>query len=70
MSEIVKYREQYGGGVKSEDWNEQFEGKDDNSDFTVGKEISSISGATISVNSVTKGIKKLSLIFNELKKSL
>jgi len=36
------------------------------SDFVVGKDVSGISGATISVNSVTKGIKKLTLLLNEI----
>jgi Na+-translocating ferredoxin:NAD+ oxidoreductase RnfG subunit len=69
-SEIVKYREQYGGGVKSDQWNEQFEMKDANSTYKVGVDIAAISGATISVNSVTRGIRKLSLIFNSLRNSL
>ena len=69
-SEIVKYREQYGGGVSSDQWNEQFKSKDANSSFNIGSDIAAISGATISVNSVTKGIRKLTLIFNSLKNSL
>ena len=69
-SEIVKYREQYGGGVSSDQWNEQFKSKDANSSFNIGSDIAAISGATISVNSVTKGIRKLTLIFNSIKNSL
>jgi Na+-translocating ferredoxin:NAD+ oxidoreductase RnfG subunit len=69
-SEIVKYREQYGGGVSSDQWNEQFKSKDANSSFNIGSDIAAISGATISVNSVTKGIHKLTLIFNSIKNSL
>lgn len=69
-TEIIKYREPYGGGVQNSAWNKQFEGKDSTSSFKVGKEIQSISGATISVNSVTKGIKKLTFIFKKLKESL
>jgi len=65
-SHIVKYREQYGGEVASKDWNKDFKGMDANSDFTVGKSIDSISGATISVNSVSKGIKKLAILFKEI----
>lgn len=67
-SEIIKYREPYGGAIQSKEWNSQFSGKDDQSDFVVGKDISSISGATISVNSVTKGIKKLTLLIKSLLK--
>lgn len=69
-SGIIKYREQYGGGVKSDEWNKQFNGKDDKSVYEVGKDISAISGATISVNSITRGIKKLTLLVNKIKDSL
>lgn len=67
-TEIIKYREPYGGSVQSREWNSQFKGKDDQSEFTVGKDISTISGATISVNSVTKGVKKLSILIKSLLK--
>ncbi len=65
-SSIVKYREQYGGEVADKDWNKQFKGKNSGSDYTVGKSIDAISGATISVNSVTRGIKKLAVLFHEI----
>jgi Na+-translocating ferredoxin:NAD+ oxidoreductase RnfG subunit len=65
-SEIIKYREPYGGAIQSKEWNNQFIGKNMDSDFVVGKDVSGISGATISVNSVTKGIKKLTLLLNEI----
>lgn len=67
-SEIIKYREPYGGAVQSKEWNSQFKGKDEHSEFIVGKDINSISGATISVNSVTKGVKKLTLLVKSLLK--
>ena len=65
-SHIVKYREQYGGEVASKVWNKDFKGKDAGSDYTVGKSIDAISGATISANSVSKGIKKLAILFKEI----
>uniref|UniRef100_A0A832DEG9 FMN-binding protein n=1 Tax=Ignavibacterium album TaxID=591197 RepID=A0A832DEG9_9BACT len=65
-SEIIKYREPYGGAVQSKEWNDQFKGKNMDSDFVVGKDVSGISGATISVNSVTKGIKKLTFLLSEI----
>ncbi len=65
-SEIIKYREPYGGAVKSKEWNQQFKGKNSSSDLIVGKDISGISGATISVYSITKGIKKLTLLKNKI----
>lgn len=66
---IIKYREQYGGAVKNKSWNNQFIGKNSESSFKVGEDINSISGATISVKSVTKGIQKLSLLIKEIVRS-
>lgn len=68
-SHIVKYREPYGGAVKSERWNDQFVGLNAASEFKVGDNIDSISGATISVNSVTKGIMKTALLIEEIIKN-
>jgi Na+-translocating ferredoxin:NAD+ oxidoreductase RnfG subunit len=64
---IIKYREPYGGAVSNDNWNEQFSGKNSGSDFTVGESVNGISGATISVNSVTKGIRKIALLYEEIK---
>ncbi|MCF8243338.1 MAG: FMN-binding protein [Melioribacteraceae bacterium] len=69
-SEIIKYREPYGGGVASSEWNSQFIDKDAGSSFEVGKNIDSISGATISVRSVTKGINKLALLIDLIKEKI
>lgn len=66
---IVKYREPYGGGVSSNRWNEQFKGLNSTSNFDVGKDINSISGATISVYSVSKGIQKLALLIEHIRNS-
>lgn len=68
--EVLKYREPYGGQVTEKGWLKQFSNKNSGNNFDVGKDISTISGATISVNSVTKGIKKLTLLFHEIKKVL
>lgn len=61
-SEIIKYREGYGGEVANKSWLNQFINYTDSSDYKVGGAISGISGATISVNSVTKGINKLTIL--------
>lgn len=61
-AKIVKYRESHGGQVQSETWLEQFNNKSAVSGFKVGTDIDGISGATISANSVSKGIYKLSLL--------
>ena len=70
LADIVKYREPYGGAVQNKNWTAQFKKKDNNSGYKVGSDIDGITGATRSVKSVTKGIYKLSLLYNELKKSL
>jgi len=63
-SSIIKYREAYGGEVSSKSWLNQFISHTDSSNYNVGDSISGISGATISVNSVTKGINKLSILID------
>jgi Na+-translocating ferredoxin:NAD+ oxidoreductase RnfG subunit len=65
-SEIVKYRESYGGGVVNESWLKQFNNRNCSSSFEVGSEIYAVSGATISSNSVTRGVKKLSYLAKEI----
>jgi len=69
-AEIIKYRESYGNAVQEKSWLNQFKGKDINHQFKIGKDISSISGATISANSVATGIKKLSILFSLIKNGL
>jgi Na+-translocating ferredoxin:NAD+ oxidoreductase RnfG subunit len=64
MCEIVKYREPYGGQISNKKWLDQFNGKDNSSSYKIGDEISTISGATISVNSITKGIRKLTILIS------
>jgi len=63
---IVKYREDYGYEVGNKRWLNQFIGLSVNSDFIIGKNIDGISGATISVNSVTRGINRSSIIVEYL----
>jgi Na+-translocating ferredoxin:NAD+ oxidoreductase RnfG subunit len=65
-STIVKYREGHGGEVAADKWLAQFNGMNKSSSYDVGKDIQAISGATISVNSVSRGIKKLTMLFSEI----
>jgi len=57
--DILVYREPYGGEVAYEPWRKQFRGKTAADSLRVGKEIRTVSGATISVRSVTMGVKIL-----------
>ena len=55
---VIKYREPYGGEVGNRSWLNQFLSYTNHSKYKVGNDISAISWATLSVNSVTKGIRK------------
>src|SRR5712664_1414108 len=57
--DILVYREPYGGEVAYEPWRRQFRGKSASDSLRVGKEIRSISGATISVHAVTLGVRRM-----------
>jgi Na+-translocating ferredoxin:NAD+ oxidoreductase RnfG subunit len=56
--DILVYREPYGGEVAYEAWRRQFRGKTASDTLEVGRQIRSISGATISVNAVTAGVRR------------
>jgi H+/Na+-translocating ferredoxin:NAD+ oxidoreductase subunit G len=52
------YREPYGGEVAYDAWRRQFRGKSSDDALQVGRDIRTISGATISVNAVTLGVRR------------
>ena len=56
--DVLVYREPYGGEVAYEPWRKQFRGKTAAAPLQVGKDIRSVSGATISSNSVTRGVRQ------------
>ena len=68
--DVIKYREAYGGEVNNKNWLAQFTNSTDTSQFIVGKNIDGISGATISVNSLSKGIQKIAVLFPLIKDRL
>ena len=63
---IIKYREPYGGEIRSKSWLKQFIAYTDSSNYKVD----GISGATLSVNSLSKGMHKLSHLIHEIIKEL
>ena len=69
-SEVIKYREAYGSEVGNKNWLAQFTHFNDTTDFKVEKNIDGISGATISVNSLSKGIQKMAVLFPFIKDKL
>ena len=56
---VLIYRESWGGEIGSNRWLRQFVGAKKNNKFIYRKNISAISGATISVKSITKSINNL-----------
>jgi hypothetical protein len=56
--DILVYREAYGGEVAYDAWRRQFRGRGADDPLEVGRDIRSISGATISVNAVTLGVRR------------
>ncbi len=69
-SHVVKYRESYGGEIGNKNWLSQFNKLTNSSEYIVGKNIDGISGATISVNSLSKGIQKIAVLFPLIKDKL
>ena len=60
---VIKYREAYGSEVGNKGWLQQFFNLNNNSGYNIGKEIDGISGATISVKSMSKGIQKIATLY-------
>lgn len=56
--DVLVYREPYGGEVAYDAWRKQFRGKSAADPLQVGRDIRTISGATISVNAVTLGVRR------------
>lgn len=63
-AKILIYREDYGGEISSKRWLSQFYEKPLNTQFQVGESVSGISGATISVRSMTQSVN---VVFSFLK---
>lgn len=63
---VIRYREQYGGAIQEHRWLEQFRGRDRHSGFAPGRHIDGISGATISVNAISRGIKRINVYLSLL----
>jgi Na+-translocating ferredoxin:NAD+ oxidoreductase RnfG subunit len=55
--DILVYREPHGGEVAYDAWRKQFRGKTSAAPLQVGKDIRNVSGATISVNAVTRSVR-------------
>jgi len=58
-SKVLIYREEYGGEIGSKRWLKQFDGKKPTDELAYGDNIIAISGATISVRSMTNAVNDL-----------
>ena len=66
--EVLIYREPYGGEIQYETFRKQFRGKRASAPIRVGQDIQNIAGATISSKAITNGAKKITILFDELRK--
>lgn len=57
--EILQYREAYGGEVRNSHWRAQFAGRHHGDPIQIGQDIQNISGATLSCQHLTDGIRRL-----------
>lgn len=64
--EILEYRETYGGEIRNSAWRQQFVGKRFGSGVQLGKDITNITGATLSSRHVTDGIRRLLVTYQLL----
>jgi Na+-translocating ferredoxin:NAD+ oxidoreductase RnfG subunit len=67
---VLVYRESHGGEVQNESFRRQFRGMNAKSKIEIGRDIKSISGATISSRSVTGGVNNIIRIFEIIRPSL
>ena len=63
--EIMSYRGEKGSEVRHEIFKKQFAGKSLDNNIKVGSDINAVSGATISSQAITKGIRKIMYIWQE-----
>jgi Na+-translocating ferredoxin:NAD+ oxidoreductase RnfG subunit len=57
--EILEYRETYGYEIKHPAWRAQFAGKKPGAPLKLDKDVKNISGATLSCQHVTEGVRRL-----------
>ncbi len=57
--EVLEYRESYGSEITSHTWLQQFVGKTGRDPIVIEKDIRNISGATLSSQHVTEGVKRI-----------
>src|SRR5437870_1446757 len=63
--EIMVYRESKGGEVRRKRFNSQYEGKTAQDPIRINKDIINVTGATMSVRSVSAGVKRALVLVDE-----
>jgi Na+-translocating ferredoxin:NAD+ oxidoreductase RnfG subunit len=63
--ELLVYRETKGGEVRRKRFNAQYEGKTVSDPIRINKDILNISGATMSVRSISAGVKRVLVLVDE-----
>jgi Na+-translocating ferredoxin:NAD+ oxidoreductase RnfG subunit len=63
--EIMVYRESKGGEVRRKRFNSQYEGKTAQDPIRINKDIINVTGATMSVRSVSAGVKRALVVVDE-----
>jgi len=61
--EILQYRESYGHEVAQTEWLNQFVGKTAESNMKLNKDVTNISGATLSAKHLTDGVKRVLVMY-------
>lgn len=67
--EVLSYRESHGGEIRLPAWRRQFVGKTAASALQVGDDIANLSGATLSCQHVTDGVRRIVLVVDLLRRS-
>lgn len=57
--EVMDYRENYGDAVRKPEWRSQFVGKKHGQTLKLGEDIRNVSGATLSCQHITQGVRRL-----------
>jgi Na+-translocating ferredoxin:NAD+ oxidoreductase RnfG subunit len=66
--EVLSYRESHGHEIRLPAWRRQFAGKGPASPLRVGEDIANISGATLSCNHVTDGVRRIVAVVDLLRR--
>ena len=61
--EILEYREAYGSEVRGASWRKQFVGRSHADPVQIGRDIQNVSGATLSCQHVTDGIRRILALY-------